>query len=131
MTIRLRYLDLAHHEDYRLSDNLNNTVAVIEAGSYYEFANGNQSQVPGYDNNNAGTPPGRYNPLIDWNFNTTNQAVCRHLSSSLALCNQSTPAIPGGGPHCSLRSLLTLVERLTNSPSSLTTPAPTTREAKH
>jgi choline dehydrogenase len=45
----------------------NHTVAVIEAGSFYEIDNGNVSQIPRYVWNDAIAAP---NPLIDWEFET-------------------------------------------------------------
>lgn len=58
----------------RLSENPDISVAVIEAGGFYEIENGNVSQVPGYDviyqNANNGPPP-----LVDWGFITEPQKV--------------------------------------------------------
>jgi choline dehydrogenase len=59
----------------RLSENPHNLVAVIEAGSYYEQDNGNFSQIPNFDIYWTGKSPEDYNPLIDWGFTTTPQAV--------------------------------------------------------
>ncbi len=60
----------------RLAENTGTSVAVIEAGGFYEQDNGNQSVVPGYDANDNGLIPGEgVNPLIDWNFNTTSLTV--------------------------------------------------------
>jgi choline dehydrogenase len=50
----------------RLSSG-HHTVAVIEAGSFYEVDNGNVSQIPRYVWNDAIAPP---NSLIDWEFET-------------------------------------------------------------
>jgi choline dehydrogenase len=50
----------------RLSSG-HHTVAVIEAGSFYEIDNGNVSQIPRYVWNDAIAPP---NSLIDWEFET-------------------------------------------------------------
>ena len=58
----------------RLSENPHISVAVIEAGGFYEIENGNVSQVPGYDviyqNPNNNTPP-----PVDWGFTTEPQKV--------------------------------------------------------
>lgn len=58
----------------RLSE-LPYSVAVIEAGGFYEVNNGNVSQIPldvpiGTDKNTQ-----NYNPLVDWGFVTTPQEV--------------------------------------------------------
>ncbi|RDL33850.1 Uncharacterized protein BP5553_08218 [Venustampulla echinocandica] len=50
-----------------------NTVAVIEAGSFYEIDNGNISQVPAFDAYFTGKDHNDFNPLIDWGFLTTPQ----------------------------------------------------------
>ncbi len=53
------------------------SIAVIEAGGFYEVDAGNVSVVPGYDALFTGTSPSDTNPLIDWGFITTPQAVCK------------------------------------------------------
>lgn len=55
------------------------TVAVIEAGSFYEIDNGNRSQIPAYDFFSTGKDKDDFNPLIDWGFQTTPQAVREEL----------------------------------------------------
>lgn len=55
------------------------TVAVIEAGSFYEIDNGNISQIPAFDSYFTGKDKDDFNPLIDWGFQTTLQAVCLEL----------------------------------------------------
>ena len=62
---------------YRLAENY--TVAVVEAGGFYELQNSNISQIPQDDVYYAGKDREDYNPLIDWAFQTTPQAVS-HLS---------------------------------------------------
>lgn len=57
----------------RLSENY--SVAVIEAGSFYEIGNGSLSQIPLYDAYFVGKDPSDYNPLVDWEFVTTPQMV--------------------------------------------------------
>ena len=58
------------------------SVAVIEAGGFYEKDNGNLSVVPGYCTFFTGTDPDDFNPLIDWGFVTEPQKVpFRWLSS--------------------------------------------------
>lgn len=58
---------------YRLAENY--TVAVIEAGGFYEMQNSNHSQIPADDIWYSGKDADDYNPLIDWAFQTTPQAV--------------------------------------------------------
>lgn len=54
----------------RLSESGGHTVAVIEAGGFYEQDNGNNSQVPRYVWNGADTSFLGVNPLVDWAFET-------------------------------------------------------------
>jgi choline dehydrogenase len=51
------------------------TVAVIEAGNFYEIGNGNLNQIPADDARFTGKDPYDTNPLIDWGFQTTPQTV--------------------------------------------------------
>lgn len=60
-----------------------NSVAVIEAGGFYEIDNGNLSVVPVTATRFAGADPNDYNPLIDWDFVTTPQAVRLFLLISI------------------------------------------------
>ncbi|KAG8527348.1 uncharacterized protein KY384_007500 [Bacidia gigantensis] len=57
----------------RLAENPAVTVAVIEAGGFYEVDNGNRSVVPGYSNFYTGADPNNYQPLIDWGMVTEPQ----------------------------------------------------------
>ncbi|KAI0004735.1 putative glucose-methanol-choline oxidoreductase [Xylariaceae sp. FL0662B] len=50
------------------------TVAVIEAGTFYETSNGNISQVPATGVVFSGKGPHDFQPLIDWGYMTTPQA---------------------------------------------------------
>lgn len=61
---------------YRLAEDGTNTVAVIEAGGFYEIENGNMSVVPAYNQfYNYITPDSQWDaPLVDWGFLTTPQA---------------------------------------------------------
>ncbi|KAF2185248.1 GMC oxidoreductase [Zopfia rhizophila CBS 207.26] len=54
----------------RLSESGKHTVAVIEAGSFYEISNGNLSQIPRFVWNGAGLGFDDANPLVDWMFQT-------------------------------------------------------------
>ena len=59
----------------RLASDPAITVAVIEAGGFYEIDNSNRSVVPGYANYYTGSDPKNYQPLVDWGFATVPQAV--------------------------------------------------------
>lgn len=59
----------------RLAENRTVSVAVIEAGGFYEFDNGNYSVVPGYSSYYTGTDPTDYQPLVDWGFSTQPQSA--------------------------------------------------------
>ena len=68
----------------RLASAPDISVAVIEAGGFYEVDNGNKSTVPGYANYYTGSDPHNYQPLIDWGFSTVPQtAVCAILQLSI------------------------------------------------
>lgn len=60
----------------RLAEDASITVAVIEAGGFYEVDNPNVSVVPGKASYFTGTDPEDTNPKIDWGFVTGPQAVC-------------------------------------------------------
>lgn len=59
----------------RLAEDPTISVAVIEAGGFYEIDNGNRSTVPGYANFYTGSDPKNYQPLVDWGFSTVPQTV--------------------------------------------------------
>lgn len=54
----------------RLAENPSLSVAVIEAGGFYEIDSGNFSQIPGYETIFTSAPPS-----IDWKINTSPQTV--------------------------------------------------------
>ena len=58
----------------RLAEDSAISVAVVEAGSFYEFGSGNTSQVPAYNLAYA-TPLTNPPSLVDWNLMTTAQTV--------------------------------------------------------
>lgn len=58
----------------RLAQNGSYSVAVVEAGSFYELGNGNYSVVPASATHFTGADPTDVNPVIDWAFVTTPQA---------------------------------------------------------
>lgn len=66
----------------RLAANSSFTVAVIEAGDFYEFSNGNLSEVPAYAASFVGSNPVRKNPLLDWYQYTERQAVRKSSSQA-------------------------------------------------
>lgn len=92
----------------RLAENPSLSVAVVEAGGFYEADNGNLSVVPGYCTAYSGTDPDLTNPKVDWGFVTTPQAVRRSrrlkpvlwCSGSHAVREQMVGACitPGAGP---------------------------------
>ncbi len=59
----------------RLAANSSISVAVIEAGGFYEFDNGNLSTIPANTGYFLGTVPTEKNTLIDWEQYTTPQSV--------------------------------------------------------
>lgn len=61
----------------RLAANASVTVAVIEAGDFYEFSNGNFSEVPAYASQFTGNNPTQKNPFLDWYQYTEPQPVSR------------------------------------------------------
>ncbi|MCJ1462091.1 hypothetical protein MMC07_000691 [Pseudocyphellaria aurata] len=63
----------------RLAENPAISVAVIEAGSFYEL-NGNYSSLPQDDVYWIGKDPTDVNPVIDWGFVTTPQAVSHNAA---------------------------------------------------
>ena len=67
----------------RLASDPAVSVAVIEAGGFYEIDNGNRSTVPGYANFYTGSDPKNYQPLVDWGFTTVPQTV--RISSTSVL----------------------------------------------
>ena len=80
------YADCSHHQVVgggtagltiarRLAADPANTVAVIEAGGFYEEDNGNFTQIPGDAVYFIEAEPKVRNPLIDWYQFTTPQAV--------------------------------------------------------
>ena len=59
----------------RLSENPSWSVAVIEAGGFYEFGNGNVSQIALFASAGADKSTTSYNPVVDWGFVTEPQKV--------------------------------------------------------
>ena len=59
----------------RLAQIASNSVAVVEAGGFYEIDNGNLSVVPSTSAYFTGADINDTNPLVDWSFVTTPQPV--------------------------------------------------------
>ena len=59
----------------RLAKNGSYSVAVVEAGGFYEADNGNLSTVPAYANFFVGADPEDVNPRVDWGIVTEPQAA--------------------------------------------------------
>lgn len=59
----------------RLAADTKYTVAVVNAGDFAEFANGNYSQIPAYASMFGGSNPVLKNPLLDWGQYTARQSV--------------------------------------------------------
>ena len=57
-----------------------NTVAVVEAGSFYELDNGNFTEIPADASYYLGKDPLYKNPLLDWRQHTTPQAGLQNQS---------------------------------------------------
>lgn len=66
----------------RLAENSSISVAVIEAGSFYQISNGNLSEVPATDIEYIGKARTDWQPAIDWGFITTPQRVSDLLGDS-------------------------------------------------
>lgn len=65
---------------YRLAEDTNYTVTVIEAGSFYQIDSGNLSVVPLYNSDFASLYDPTAFPTIDWGFVTTPQAGANNRS---------------------------------------------------
>ena len=66
----------------RLAQKGSYSVAVVEAGGFYEIDNGNLSAIPAYSGFSAGSTLEGVNPRVDWGFVTPPQTV-----SSSPTCN--------------------------------------------
>ena len=72
----------------RLAANPDTSVAVIEAGGFYEIDNGNGSVIPGLAPlQHVGSLPNDTQPLIDWGFVTVPQAVRYDHSTTRAIAD--------------------------------------------
>lgn len=59
----------------RLAEQQSGSVAVVEAGSFYEIGNGNHSQIPLDDEYYISKDPDDWQPLVDWGYVTSPQKV--------------------------------------------------------
>lgn len=57
----------------RLAEDSSVTIGVVEAGTFYELSNGNNSEIPGLDIQNVGKDKDDWHPGNDWGFITTPQ----------------------------------------------------------
>ncbi|KAI8952985.1 GMC oxidoreductase [Xylaria longipes] len=57
----------------RLAEQQTGSVAVVEAGTFYEISNGNLTQIPGADNIFISKAHDDWQPLIDWGYITAPQ----------------------------------------------------------
>lgn len=64
----------------RLADERSLSVAVIEAGSFYEITNGNLSEIPANGNWFTGKDKDNWHPGIDWGFVTEPQQALLNAS---------------------------------------------------
>lgn len=67
------FLSLERHRFAQVAE-ANTSVAVVEAGGFYDIDNGNLSTVPAYAVFGAGSSAESINPSVDWGFLTTPQA---------------------------------------------------------
>ncbi|QKX61393.1 uncharacterized protein TRUGW13939_08541 [Talaromyces rugulosus] len=58
----------------RLTEHSNASVALVEAGSFYELSNGNWSQLPYWSQQWEGAALDDWQPLVDWGYETQPQA---------------------------------------------------------
>lgn len=77
----------------RLAEDRSLSVAVVEAGGFYEIDNGNLSIIPGQTGWFTGSDPKDFQPLVDWGFSTEPQAVS--LDSAVRRRNPVLTIFPG------------------------------------
>ena len=63
----------------RLAEDPSKSVVVIEAGDFYEFSNGNLSEIPAFASYFTGNNPKQKNPYLDWYQYTEPQPVSTDL----------------------------------------------------
>ncbi|KAL8788586.1 MAG: hypothetical protein Q9195_007230 [Heterodermia aff. obscurata] len=65
----------------RLAEDPSKSIAVIEAGDFYEFSNGNLSEIPAFASTFTGNDPRQKNPYLDWYQYTVPQPVSVNLEA--------------------------------------------------
>ncbi|KAF2168557.1 GMC oxidoreductase [Zasmidium cellare ATCC 36951] len=63
----------------RITEHTNASVAIIEAGSFYELSNGNWSQIPYWSEQWVGAGEEDWQPLIDWGLMTEPQVSGKRI----------------------------------------------------
>lgn len=95
----------------RLSAKSGVTVAVVEAGTFYQVSNLVIGQTPAGDTLFAGSSPLDTNPLVDWNFVTQAQAGASqrkvHYARGKCLGGRSVLRPPSLGPQARIWCLTT------------------------
>lgn len=66
----------------RLAANIPNTAAVIKSGGFYDYDNGNLTEIPAIAGYFVGSPPTVRNPLIDREQYSEPQVVRFHYISA-------------------------------------------------
>lgn len=97
----------------RLASDPAISVAVIEAGGFYEFDNGNRSVVPGYANYYTGSDPNNYQPLVDWGFTTVAQTVGLLSASTTEFCSDAVKSM--SHKSCAKDKLQAKISQVTES----------------
>ena len=59
----------------RLAEDPKLSIAVVEAGGFYELDNGNISQILAFDVQYSGSDPSTIQPTVDWGAVTAPQGV--------------------------------------------------------
>lgn len=73
----------------RLIEQNVGSVAVVEAGSFYEITNSNFSEIPATGSFFSGKAEDDWQPLIDWGYHTTPQEVSQ-MRTYTDMYNQRT-----------------------------------------
>ena len=70
----------------RLVEQGAGSVAVVEAGTFYETSDGNLSEVPAFAANYVGKDTNDWQPLNNWGYITVPQKVCQE-DRAILNCN--------------------------------------------
>ena len=71
----------------RLAENSTLSIAVVEGGGFYEFDNGNVSQVPAFAVQYSSASPSTIPPAVDWGIVTVPQTVSQHHHFRTGSCS--------------------------------------------